>query len=114
MESINQVLDNRDGVLSISMEDLRNAHGEERLGTYVRASISQDLQRKGIGHHPSTLPSYQHEYVVLYRVATPAADLITGILTPSHHTDVLIRNALSHKASETIGKIKMLVEGEED
>jgi hypothetical protein len=114
LNQISQAVDERDNVLSISMEDLRNAHGEERLGRYVRASISEDLARMGIGHHPENLPSYQDEYVILYRVATSAADLITGILHPNYRTDTAIRNALSHKATEIIKKIKRLVDDEDD
>jgi hypothetical protein len=74
-------------VMTVTMEQLRDAHGVSKLGVHVRDGISSTLAGMGLGHVPEVLPSYQHELVRLYKKGTPAGDLISTVLTPGGHND---------------------------
>ena len=74
-------------VVTVTMEDLRDAHGSGKLGVHVRAEISRALAGMGLGHVPQELPSYQHEQVRLYKNGTPIGDLIATVLNPGQQND---------------------------
>ncbi len=75
-ESVEKALNAAAGVMSVAMAQLRDACGAGRLGIHVRASISDELERRGIGYQPVDLPTNQFDQVRLYRRGTPASDVI--------------------------------------
>jgi hypothetical protein len=98
-------------VLSLSMEELRNAWGYRRLGPYVRSEISKDLRGMGVGHYPEELGDYQNESVRLYRLGTPLATIIEAVLHPSADTDEQLRELAAREgdARATLDRIRALV-----
>ncbi|HLY02406.1 MAG TPA: hypothetical protein VKR56_07895 [Candidatus Cybelea sp.] len=75
-DSIEKALNEAAGVMSVPMAQLRDAFGAGRLGIHVIASISDELERRGIGYQPIDLPSNQFNQVRLYKRGTPAGDVI--------------------------------------
>lgn len=112
MDALREAIEKSQGVLTIPMEDLRDAYGAERLGSNVRLSISKQLQSLGFGHYPQELPDRYWYPVRLYRLGTPIADLIDAVLNPnaadSAHDEEL-RRAVSGRPTEILRRIKELV-----
>jgi hypothetical protein len=100
-------------VLTVQMENLRDAHGAGKLGRHVREEITSALLGIGLATIPQELPSYQHELVRLYKRGTPVGDLIEKVLNPSESTDQTIVERLGGgKAPDfaaIVEKIKKLV-----
>lgn len=77
-------------VLTVSMEQLRDAIGANKLGIHVRAEISRTLAGMGLGHVPQELPTYQHESVRLYKRGTPVGEFIEIVLAPGPQHDAAL------------------------
>lgn len=75
------------GVLTTTMDVLRDADGAGKLGVHVRASISRQLAGMGIGHVPGALPANQQDQVRLYKRGTPVGELIECALNPGEEND---------------------------
>jgi hypothetical protein len=97
------------GLLAISMEQLRDIHGAGRLGVHVRDAISGSLQRYGLGHFPEELPAYQEQDVRIYQLGTPLADLVHAVLDPKPARDEILRQAAGQSGQDLIRKIRELV-----
>lgn len=85
--AIKDAVEKNGDVKTVTMEELRNAHGAAKLGVHVRDTISSTLAGMGLGHIPEVLPTYQHELVRLYKRGTPVGDLISIVLTPGEQND---------------------------
>lgn len=112
LAEINDQLEKNGNLLSITMEQLRDAHGAGRLGAHVREEISQRLAGMGIGHVPQELPSYQHELVRLYKRGTPIGQIIEIVLSPGEQHDRILLERFSTQAPDyaaIIEKIRELV-----
>lgn len=68
-----------DGVLRVSMWDLRHLSGYARLKVNVVAMISQELRNIGLDHLPVDLPRDQNRYVVVYKTGSEAAAVINAV-----------------------------------
>jgi len=108
-EELRDTVQESGGVLTISMEDMRDAHGAGRLGVHVRSAISKGLQGLGLGHYPPELPAYQEQYVRVYRLGSPIADLIDAVIEPSPGRDEYLRRAVGGDAEATLAKVRELV-----
>jgi len=75
------------GVLTTTMDVLRDADGAGKLGVHIRASISRNLAGMGIGHVPAELPANQRDQVRLYKRGTPVGELIECALNPGEDND---------------------------
>ena len=110
MSDINEEVAANEDVKSFEMETLREAYGAGRLGKIVTQSISDELAGMGLGHHPDPLPQSQREWVLIYRLGTPVAELINAVLNPGRGNDEQIRMAISQEAEEALRKIREIVE----
>jgi len=86
-DEIKDKVEKNGDVKTVTMEELRDAHGALKLGVHVRTAISSKLAGMGLGHIPEVLPSYQHELVRLYKKGTPVGELIATVLTPGEQND---------------------------
>ncbi len=68
-----------DGVHRVSMETLRRLEGRQRVGKHILSSIEGKLKTLGLGHLPQELPNRQQQTVLLYRVGTPASELVQAV-----------------------------------
>ncbi len=66
-DELNQEVENNQGVLTISMMNLRQIHGNKRLGPHVNAAISRTLQKLGLKHYPTPLTNSENHKVRIYR-----------------------------------------------
>jgi hypothetical protein len=96
-DDIKKSVEKNGNVTTVTMQQLRDAHGSEKLGVNVRAEISSTLAGMGLGHVPQDLPSYQHEQVRVYKHGTPIGDLIDTVLTPGQQND----SKLTHQVGDT-------------
>lgn len=70
------------GVMVVTMEVLRDVDGYGRLGSTVRANIARKLSSVGLGYLcGSELPNESTATIILYRLGTPAANLIDALTT---------------------------------
>ena len=109
MEALDRSVDQNQGVVTLTMERVRDAHGDLRLGVHVRQSISDELRGLGIGHQPRPLPVYQEETVRLYRLGGSVAKLIDAVRNRSDENDEVLREAAGGDAADTLNKIRDLV-----
>jgi hypothetical protein len=94
-EQLRQKIDDSRGVLTIRMSNLRNIHGNQRLGLRVRSDISKKLAGQGLKHYPSKLTNRQDDYVRIYKGRSAVADMISAVLKPSPQSDKTLRQAAS-------------------
>ena len=108
-QSIRAELDNKGGVLSLSMEQLRDAYDVMRLGVQVRQGIHDKLESMGIGHYPKELPVYQDNWVRLYTLGSPFANMLKDLEDISEEADQRLRDTVLSDHGETIKRMKELL-----
>lgn len=84
---IKEAVEKHGNVVTVTMEELRDASGKDKLGVHVREEIRKTLAGMGLGHIPQELPNYQHEPVRVYKKGTPIGELIDLVLTPGQQND---------------------------
>jgi hypothetical protein len=109
-EDIRKAVQASGDVLTVKMEVVRDAFKYDRLGVNVRSVISEKLGGLGLGHYPVELPDRQWVPVRLYKLGSPIADLVDAVLNPSEEHDDELRQKVSGGDSETIKRIKALLE----
>ncbi|MDB6146545.1 MAG: hypothetical protein JWO45_209 [Spartobacteria bacterium] len=109
LEDAKSVLDQNNGVLTVKMAIVRDAHGAGRLGIHVRKNISDKLASLGVGHFPVELPENQDANVRLYCLGTPVAALIKAVLFPDAANDAKILDVVGGDAEKILIKIRDLV-----
>jgi hypothetical protein len=98
------------GVLTVKMGTLRDAHGAGKLGVNVRANITKELRSRGLSHaHGDELPAYQEDPVRIWLMGTPAGDLIEAVHNESADSDSAIRSAVESDAADVLAKVRELV-----
>lgn len=108
-QEIKSALESNDGLMSISMGELRDAHDVLRLGVHVRTGIHDRLQGMGIGHFPEELPDYQDQNVRLYTLGSPFAKILNDLFDFSQAADDRLRERIANDYEERLQKIKELV-----
>ena len=108
-EELRALVEQNGNILSVSMFDLREAHGAGKLGVHVRREISEKLAGTGLGHFPAELPAYQEQDVRIYRRGTPVADLVDAVLSPSDFGDQQLREASGGEAADLLKKVRQMV-----
>ena len=77
MQQIRQKVVDAGGMLPITMEELREAHGSGRLKHLVLDAIRRELKAVGLRWLPiGDLPADQRQTIILYHPDTPAGQLI--------------------------------------
>lgn len=111
-DEIKQTVEKNGNVATLTMEELRDAHGAAKLGVNVREEISSTLRGMGLGHVPQVLPSYQNEQVRVYKNGTPVGDLIATVLMPGQQNDSKLTDQFAQKGIDyaaIVQKVKELV-----
>lgn len=109
LQEIKNRVEAEGGVATFKMLDVRDAHGAGRLGVHVRSSISKSLLGMGLGHFPPELPDWQEDQVRIYKLGSPAADLIGAVLKPGSEGDELIRSAISGDAQGILDQVREII-----
>ncbi len=108
-DEIKAALDSNGGILSLKMEELRDAHGVNRLGVHVLNAIHDNLQGKGIGHLPADLPQYQEEFVRLYSLGSRFANFLGDLKDFSEEADRRLMELSTNDYEEIIQRIRELL-----
>lgn len=111
-DEVKQIVEKNGNVVTLTMEQLREAHGAARLGVNVREEISSALAGMGLRHVPEVLPSYQNEQVRVFKNGTPVGDLIATVLMPGQQNDSKLVSQFAQKGvdyASILQKIKELV-----
>lgn len=98
-----------ENVLTVRMQEVRDAWKYAKLGIHVRRQISNELRGMGIGHYPNPLPEYQEQPLRLYKLGTPVAQVIDAVLNPSLEHDRELRQMAEGDAQTTLEQIRALV-----
>ena len=109
MEEVRELVNQKGGVLTTTMEVLRNAYGKGRLGIHVLAGIDSSLAGLGLGHYPPALPDSQEKPIKLYRKGTPVGNLIEAVLGMEQCRDEQLRTAAAGDDASIIKQIRELV-----
>ena len=72
-------VENNQGVHRVTMETLRQLEGRQRVGKHILKGIEEKLRTLGLGHLPKELPNRQQQTVLLYRIGTPASEVIEAV-----------------------------------
>jgi len=110
LDELEEFVSTNENVITLAMVKIRDAYGASKLGVNVRENIKNELTKRGLGHYPSELPVYQYEKVRLYKKGSSVGLLIDAVLEPMEQNDVLIRSRTNESDSETLRKIRELVE----
>src|SRR4051794_40487060 len=105
-DEIRERVSDQGGVMTISMGELRDAHGAGKLGIHVRTNISKELRRRGLNHAPEDLRVYQHETVRVWLMGSPAGDLIEAVNSISPESDQAIRDAVESNAADVLDRVR--------
>jgi len=108
VDEIKAAVTQNDGVLTVTMEQLREAHKYGRLGPHVKKSIGDSLAKNGLGYFPD-LGDYQHQTTRIYQLGTPVADLVSAVLNPTPTNDAKLRKAAGGDDDEILAKVRALV-----
>ena len=109
LDQINVALDNQNGIMCVSMQDLRNAAGYDRLGRYVLNDISNGLRGRGISHYPLQLPLDQTNWVLIYRQGSPGERIVRAVLEPGPRSGDILSQAVGSDAEQVLQRIRELV-----
>lgn len=115
LEELRDQVDKNDGVVTVRMEEVRDAYQAGRLGVHVRSNISKRLRGLGLGHFPleaddgEPMPYRQSAPVRIYKLGSPVADLIDAVLEPSDEHDEELREAATASSTEIVDRIRELV-----
>jgi hypothetical protein len=109
MDELRNLVDAHGGVMTTTMEVLRDAYGKGRLGVHVREGIRNTLDGLGLRYFPQTLPEYQDRAVRLYRLGSPVGNLIRAVLELSSEYDEYLRQAAGGDEAEILQQIRELV-----
>ena len=107
---IKEKVEANDNVLTVTMVELREAAGKDKLGIHVKAEISKTLAGMGLGHIPRELPSYQHESVRLYKRGTPIGELIEMVMTSGEQNDRKLKEQFDENAVDYASVIEQIRE----
>lgn len=108
-EELANFVESNGNLFPCKMERLREIHGAGRLGVNVVAGIQGKLAQHGLGHIPVELPTYQHEYVRIYKRGTPVGTIVEAVLEPTETGDERLREAAGADAAERLQRIRELV-----
>ena len=108
-EEIRERVEASEGVLTVSMRSLRDAHGAGKLGVHVRAGIGKALLSQGLAHYPPELPEQQYDVVRIYLQGSPVADRINAVLNLTEDSDDHLRQWVTGDAEDTLRRVKELV-----
>jgi hypothetical protein len=109
-EELDETVKAQSDILTCDMGVLRDMHGAGKLGTHVVANISDELERRGLGHYPTELPVNQWEKVKIYRRGSQVGNFIRALGSFETKDDDLLRSLTGKNSpNEVLKKIRELV-----
>lgn len=109
LDEIAQAVAESGGLMTMRMSQLRDAHKAGRLGIHVRSGISSALAERGVGHYPEELPGDQFDYVRLFKLGSPVAELIKSVMTMGPEEDEKLRQFAAKDVADILQRVRELV-----
>jgi hypothetical protein len=109
MDQLLELVRSNGDVLTVSMDNVRDAYGAGRLGVHVRDGISKRLHGLGLGHYPPAIPESQFALVRVYRLGSSVADLIDAVLNPGVNHDDELRQTVAGESADLLRQLRELV-----
>lgn len=110
-EEIRKKVEEKNGVLTLTMVELRDAQGALRLGALVLEGISKNLSGVGLGHYPEELPNNQISSVRIYKLGSAVSDIITAVLKVNEENDAKLREKANNEDSALLRQVREMVCG---
>lgn len=92
-----QKVDSNNGILTVSMKQLRNAVDHGRLGPRVLGLIQRELRALGLSWYPVPLPNNQDARVRLYKSKSALSILVDATLRIGGVYDDILRHVAQDK-----------------
>lgn len=108
-DDISDHVKQNEDVVSLTMGQLRDAVGADKLGIHVRKQITSELHKRGLAAAPAELATYQHENVLIYRSGTKVAKLVDAVINPSTKAAGFVRDLVKTNDSAILEKVRALV-----
>ena len=102
-------VDANGGVLTVRMEELRDAAGYQRLGSRICEELSDMLGNEGLGHTPTEMSPDAWAPVRLYTVGSPVARIVRAVERPGDDGDATLRELASDEAGRVLQQVRTLV-----
>jgi hypothetical protein len=113
LDELKNLVEENGGIVTTTMECLRDACNAGRLGKHVRQKIHNELAGKGLGHLPEDIPESQHEQIHVFKFGTSIGQAIDAIRRPSQSTAEVLRSLLGEgddDAKTKLQKIRAVLE----
>lgn len=97
-------------LMPVTLGDLREALGYNRLGVRVLGEIAQKLSSDGLGYFPSSVlddnevPRFDHE-VRVFTKRSPLGELVQAVLDPTNKGDERLRESAASDASTAVSAL---------
>jgi hypothetical protein len=109
LAEIAAAVDAQDGIMTLFMWQVRDAHGAGRLGVNVCTQIASEFEEFGILHNPSKIPSDQWAMIRLWRGKSAVGRLIRATRKVGYEYDEQLRKAAAGEAHTVLAKVAALV-----
>jgi hypothetical protein len=109
LAEIASAVDAQDGLMTLFMWQVRDAHGAGRLGVNVCTEIASEFEELGIRHNPSKIPSEQGTMIRLWRAKSAVDKLIRAARKVGYEYDEELRSAAAGEARSVLAKVAALV-----
>ena len=108
-EVLRQRVVDKDNVLVVYMEELRDAVHAGKLGKYVITRIERCLRSHGLGYRPAKLPNQQYERVMLFVQGSRVEEIIDAVEHYPNEGVDLLRSVGSNQDADIVSQIRTLV-----
>lgn len=104
-----------ESLLVVSLGQLRQAAGYERLGRGVLDELSTQLRGQGVDYFPASTvddnpqPRATDE-IRLVRIADQIGKIVKAVQEPTEAGDEILKNVSSNEAASILQKVKLLVD----
>ncbi len=115
MSEVGDAVDENGGLLAVSLGELREALGYNRLGVRVLGQIATSLAGEGLGYFPEWVLTDQNpaprygDVVRVFRKGTGVAEVVTAVLEPTDRGDERLKEIAGADAVEILNKIRLLL-----
>ncbi len=104
-------VEERGGILAVSMADVRDAGEAKRLRGNVRERLERALQNEGLGHlPPEPLPNDQNKDIRVYSRNSDLGEIVEAVLLPTDVGDERLRAAAGSEAGQAVEQLEAIRE----
>lgn len=114
IKAVKTAVEANGNLLQVTLGELREALGYNRLGVRVLQEIASALSGEGLGYFPlwvldaNDTPRYENSLRV-YKKGSAVGGAIDAVLEPSNVGDDLLRTTAGSEAAEILKSVKALV-----